>query len=264
MHSYWDDRGHQARGDRKQARFRTGQCKPSARGVIPHERFVLHPQPAGRRRQDLRLLQPSQAGPALRYLPPALFDEDPAGEPAPARGRRRHRRPRPHRSGGSLAAQRRAGYRNCLHARARGPAGLHRRAVRGRPGRHARCGGQAGRQARADQSADPLRTGHRPLGAGRCVRQARRPGPQRQDRIPAQPGTLRLPALGPEGLRQLQGGAAQHRHRPPGEPGEPGPRGDDRGQGGQGGCLPRYRVRYRQPHHDDQRHRRTWLGRGRH
>ena len=27
--------------------------------------------------------------------------------------------------------------------------------------------------------------------------------------------TLRLPALGPEGLRQLQGGAAQHRHRAP-------------------------------------------------
>jgi aconitate hydratase len=31
-----------------------------------------------------------------------------------------------------------------------------------------------------------------------------------------------LPALGPEGLRQLQGGAAEHRHRAPGEPGEPG------------------------------------------
>ncbi|KAG1370349.1 hypothetical protein G6F59_018681 [Rhizopus arrhizus] len=53
-------------------------------GVTPHERFVLHPQPAERRRQDLRLLQPAHAGPALRYLPPALLDEDPAGEPAPA------------------------------------------------------------------------------------------------------------------------------------------------------------------------------------
>jgi aconitate hydratase len=33
----------------------------------------------------------------------------------------------------------------------------------------------------------PVGTGHRPLGAGRRVRQPRRAGPQRQDRIRAQP-----------------------------------------------------------------------------
>lgn len=60
-----------------------------------------------------------------------------------------------------------------------GAAGFHRRALRGRPGGDARCGGQAGRQRRPDQPADSLRTGHRPLGAGRRVRQARRARPQR-------------------------------------------------------------------------------------
>ncbi len=36
---------------------------------------------------------------------------------------------------------------------------------------------------------------------------------------------LRLPALGPDGVRQLLGGAAEHRHLPPGEPRVPGARG---------------------------------------
>ncbi len=47
-----------------------------------------------------------------------------------------------------------AGHRNRLHARARGAAGFHRRAVRGRSGRDARCDGQARRRREKDQSAD--------------------------------------------------------------------------------------------------------------
>jgi hypothetical protein len=58
-------------------------------------------------------------------------------------------------------------------------------------------------------------------------------------------GALQLPALGPEGVRQLQGGAAQHRHRPPGEPGEPGPRGDSARDRRRGDGLPGHRVRHR-------------------
>ncbi len=52
-------------------------------------------------------------------------------------------------------------------------AGLHRRAVRGRSRRDARCDGEARRRCDADQSAVAGRTGHRPFGAGRRVRQRR-------------------------------------------------------------------------------------------
>ncbi len=157
-----------------------------------------------------------------------------------------------------------ARHRDRLHARARGAAGLHRRALRGGPGGDARRGRAAGRAAGADQSADPVRAGDRPLGPGRRVRPPGRAGPQRQDRVRAQQGALRLPALGPERLPGLQGGPAQHRHRPPGEPGAPRPRGDGaRGRRRDVG-LPGHRVRHRQPHHDDQRHRRAGLGRRRH
>ena len=48
---------------------------------------------------------------------------------------------------------------------------------------------------------------------------------QRRAGVRAQPRALRVPALGPEGVRQLRGGAARHRHRAPGEPRVPGARG---------------------------------------
>ncbi len=47
---------------------------------------------------------------------------------------------------------------------------------------------------------------------------------ERADRVLAQQGALRLPALGPVGVPQLRGRAARHRHRPPGEPRVPGAR----------------------------------------
>ena len=47
---------------------------------------------------------------------------------------------------------------------------------------------------------------------------------QRRARVRAQPRALRVPALGPERVRQLQGRAAEHRHRPPGQPRVPRPR----------------------------------------
>ena len=89
-------------------------------------------------------------------------------------------------------------------------------------------------------------------------------GSQRQDRVRAQQGALRLPALGPEILRQFQGGAAQHRHRPPGQPGEPGPGGDGARGRRRAARVPGHGVRHRFAHHHDQRHRRARLGRGRH
>ncbi len=69
-----------------------------------------------------------------------------------------------------------------------------------------------------DQSADSGRARDRPLGAGRRVRDAARDRPQRRARVRAQQGALRVSALGPERVRQLQGRAAEHGHRAPGQP----------------------------------------------
>ena len=50
---------------------------------------------------------------------------------------------------------------------------------------------------------------------------------ERGDRVRAQPGALRVPALGPEGVQPVQGRAARHRHRAPGQHRVPGPGGDE-------------------------------------
>ena len=71
---------------------------------------------------------------------------------------------------------------------------------------------------------------------------------------------LRVPALGPDGVRQLRGGAAQHRHLPPGEPGVPATRGHRARRPG----VPRHARGHRLAHHDGQRPRRARLGRRRH
>ena len=102
-------------------------------------------------------------------------------------------------------------------------AGLHRRAVRGRPGHHARGDGRHGRRPGQDQPAGPGRAGDRPLGDRRRVRHRGRLRAQRGDRVRAQPGALPVPALGADRVRRLQGGAAGHRHRAPGQHRAPGP-----------------------------------------
>ena len=67
----------------------------------------------------------------------AVQPQGAAGEPAAHRGRRqRHRRPRPR--PGRLGPHGRAGHRDPVHPRPRDHAGLHRRALRGRPRHHAR------------------------------------------------------------------------------------------------------------------------------
>ena len=78
--------------------------------------------------------------------------------------------------------------------------------------------GRAGCRPRRARPADPGRPGHRPLGAGRRVRPARRAGPQRRARVRAQPRALPVPALGPAGVRPVLGGPPGHRHLPPGQP----------------------------------------------
>ena len=73
---------------------------------------------------------------------------------------------------------------------------------------------------------------------------AERAEAQRADRVHAQQGALRLPALGSDGVRQFRGGSAGHRHRPPGEPRVPRPRrvrGQGRRQDRRGARVPRTR-----------------------
>ena len=87
---------------------------------------------------------------------------------------------------------------------------------------------------------------------------------ERRHRVRAQRRALRLPALGPGGVRQFPRGAARHRHLPPGEPGIPGADRVDRRGRRQDLRLSRHPVRHRQPHHHGQRPGRAGLGRRRH
>ena len=94
----------------------------------------------------------------------------------------------------------------------------------GRSGRDARRDARARRRSGEDQPALAGGAGDRPFGAGRPVRVPRRARAQQRDRVRAQPGAVCVPALGAEGVPELQGGAAGHRHRPPDQPRVPGPR----------------------------------------
>ena len=151
-------------------------------------------------------------------------------------------------------------HRDRLLAQPRADAGLHRRAGHRGPGRHARRHGGARRRPHQDQPAGAGRAGHRPLDPGGLVRREDRVQEERRAGVRAQPGALRVPALGPDGVRQLLRGAAQHRHLPPGEPGVPVAGGHRARRPG----VPRHPGGHRLAHHDGQRPGRAGLGRGRH
>ena len=103
-------------------------------------------------------------------------------------------------------------------------AGLHRRAAACRPRGDAQRGAEDGQEPEADRAAGAGRPGGRPLGADRPLRHEERARPQHEAGIQAQRGALPVHEVGHAGLRHLQGRAAGHRHRPPGEPGVPGAR----------------------------------------
>ena len=71
---------------------------------------------------------------------------------------------------------------------------------------------------------------------------------------------LPVPEMGHAGVRHVQGRAARHRHRAPGEPRIPRARRAREGRR----LLSRHARRHRLAHDDDQRHRRRRLGRRRH
>ena len=111
-----------------------------------------------------------------------------------------------------------------------------------------------------DRAAGAGRSGGRPLGDGRPLRQQERAGSQHEAGIPAQQGALPVPQVGHAGLRDLRRGAAGLWHRAPGQPRIPRARRAPQGWS----LLPRHPGWHRQPHHHDQRHRRGRLGRRRH
>ncbi len=154
--------------------------------------------------------------------------------------------------------------RDRVHARARAPAGLHGRAGGGGPRGHALGHEADGGRPEEDQPALPGRARHRPLGAGRRVRDRGRLRDERREGIRAQPRAVRVPALGADGAARPEGGPARHGHRPPGEPRVPRPGRHDGRAGRRGAAgLPRHGGRHRLAHDHDQRHRRARLGRGR-
>ena len=141
---------------------------------------------------------------------------------------------------------------------ARGAAGFHRRAAARRPGGHAQRGG-------ADWASNPKTI--EPLVPVDLVvdhsvmidhyGSQERARPQHEARVPAQPRALRVHEVGHAGVRHLRRRAAGLRHRAPGEPRVPGARrAQERGRR----VLPRHAGGHRQPHHDDQRHRRGRAG----
>ena len=149
---------------------------------------------------------------------------------------------------------------NPVRRRPRRAAGFHRRAAPGRSRRDAQRRRRHGAEPQGDRAARSRRPRRRPLGDDRLLPPPRRARPQHEARVQAQRRALRIHEVGDAGVRHVQGRAARHRHRPPGEPRIPGPRRPQQGRH----LLPRLARRHRQPHDDDQRHRRRRLGRGRH
>ena len=177
---------------------------PDAQGDQPYQsaatRIARHlqvPQDPQGRGQDLRVFLPARRREerAGRHLQAAHLAQGADREPAAPRGR-------PQRQGRRHPRRGRVAEGQDLHARDRlspGPradAGLHRRAGRGRPRRHARRHEGAGRRSLQDQPAGAGRPRHRPFRSGRLLRLGRRLQEERRDRVRAQQGALRVPALG--------------------------------------------------------------------
>ena len=214
----------------------------------------------GERSYEIFRLDALQA--EVRHRASAVLAEDPAREPAAQRGRRvdpraGHRGARDlEREGASRAGDR-------VHAGARADAGLHRRARGRRPRRDAR---RDARDGRRPGKINPLVPAELVIDHSVQVDvfgTPQRVPAQRRARVRAQPGALRVPALGPGRVRELRGRPAGHRDRAPGQPRVPGAR-RVRRRRTTNQRLSRHARRHRLAHDDGQRPRRARLGRRRH
>ena len=117
-----------------------------------------------------------------------------------------------------LGADGHAHRRDPVRRRARRAAGLHRRAAARRPRRDAQRRRTTGQEPEDDRAAGAGRPRRRPLGDDRLLRRAGRARSQHEARVPAQRRALPVHEVGHAGVRHVQGRAAGHRHRAPGEP----------------------------------------------
>ncbi len=116
-----------------------------------------------------------------------------------------------------LVADRRAHRRDSVRRRARRAAGFHRRPAARRPRRDAQRRRRHGQEREGDRAARPRRSRRRPLGDGRLLPPPRRARAQHEARVQAQRRALSVHEMGDAGIRHVQGRAAGHRHRPPGQ-----------------------------------------------
>ena len=135
--------------------------------------------------------------------PAAVLAQGPAREPAAQRGRRVDPGRRTSRRWRRWDAEAEPAIGDRVHAGARADAGLHRRARGRRPGRDARRDARDGRRPAQDQPA-ACRSSSSSTTRSRstCSARAAAFAPQRRARVRAQPGALRVPAVGPGRVRR--------------------------------------------------------------
>ena len=178
-----------------------------------------------RRRPRTRDLPARRAAVAPRRRAPAVLAQDPAREPAPHRGQRRPSRRRTSRRSRPGTRRREPEQGDRLHARA---ACSCRTSPASPPSSTSpRCATRWPTSAATRRKINPLVPAELVIDHSVQVDEFGTPAAfaqQRRARVRAQPRALRVPALGPGRVRQLQGRAAGHRHRPPGQPRVPRPR----------------------------------------
>ena len=180
-------------------------CPGVPREHSPSEQPPLRPHPGplrDRRRPDRADVLAAPAAAAVSAdRPPADLPAHRAGIGAAAlRQPRRHARACGA-TGPVAGAARSAAQRRDPHGRGpRGAAGLHRRALAGRPGRHAPGGRRAGPGAQTHRAAGAGGPGGRPLGDDRPLRLAPGPGSEHEAGVRAQPRALPVHEMGHAGL----------------------------------------------------------------
>ena len=199
---------------------------PIGGSAMPRHQRIRSPSLAGRRpARPLPALRAADVGPRARRRPRAgaRHPQDPARERAPPR-RRRHR-PRGGRRGArGVAPGRRGRGRDPVHARPRGPPGLHRRARGRRPrGDARRDGGPRRRPARSTRSCPRTSSSTTRCRSTRGAARARSRSTSERE-YERNGERYQLLRWAQTAFRDLRVVPARHRDHPPGQPRVPGDR----------------------------------------